>query len=88
MTCPTPVERVSTVALLRGDRHLLADVADRQRDVDRRIGVDLQDDALLHVGVEALEGNFRPVRPDRKVRKDVGAVGAGEPCAACPCRSW
>ena len=55
MTWPTPVDRVSTVAALAVTVTCSPTLPDRQRDVDRGIGVDLQDDALLHVGVESLQ---------------------------------
>ena len=59
-------------------RDLFAKVADAQRDLDRRVGVDLQDDAVLHVGVEPRERDLELIRPDRQVRKDVATVRPGD----------
>ena len=64
-----PVECVSTIAAVRGDGDLLADRSDRQRDVDLRVRADLQDDAVLHVGVEALQRDLQLIRTDRQVGK-------------------
>ena len=63
---------------VRGHRDLLADRADRERDVDLRVGADLQDDAVLHVGVEPRQRDLQLVGPDRKIGHDVGAVLGGE----------
>ena len=57
-----------------GDRHLFADDADRQRDIQLRIRADLEDDAVLHVGVEALQRHLQLIRPDGEVRQHEGAV--------------
>ena len=70
---------------VRRHRHLLADRADRERDVQLRARSDLQDDAAAHVGVEALQHDLQLVRPDGQVRQRVGAVGAGEHGARHPC---
>ena len=60
---------------VRGDRDLFADRADGQRDVDLRVRADLQDDAVLHVGVESLQRDLQLIGADRQIGEDEGAVG-------------
>ena len=52
-----------------GHGELLAHRADLHRDVDDRVGVDLQDDAVLHEGAEPLQVGLELVRSDRQVRE-------------------
>ena len=57
---------------------LFADRADLQGRVDDRVGIDVEHDAGLDVGGEAVLGDLHAVRPDREVREEERAVGAGD----------
>ena len=59
-----------------GDRHLLTHHADGQRDVDLGIRADLQHDAILHIGREALERHFQLIGTNRQIRQDEPTLGA------------
>ena len=61
----------------RGHGDLFAEPADDEGDIDRRVAVDLEDDAITDVSLKSLDNDFDLIGPDRKVRYDVGAVGAG-----------
>ena len=62
----------------RLDRDRLAQLTERQRDVDDGVGIDLEDDAGLLEAAEAGEADLEPVRPDRQVGQRVGALGIGD----------
>ena len=78
ITWPTPVDRVSTVAALAATVTCSPTLPTASATSMVGFGVDLQDDALLHVGVEPLQDDLQRVRADRQVRKHIGAVGARE----------
>jgi hypothetical protein len=55
------------------DGYGLLDVAQGERDIDRRPRIDLQHDAGLHVGAEPLQRDLQLVGTDRQVRHGPGA---------------
>ncbi len=62
----------------RFHRHGLLEVADGERRVERRRRADLQHDAGLDVGAEALQRHFEPIGADRHVRHQPGAGLVGD----------
>ena len=61
-----------------GDEHLLADRAKRKRHIDLGVRVDLQDDAILDVGGEALQCHLELIGADRKTRQRVAPIRTRE----------
>ena len=52
------------------DRNLFADRADLQSRVDDGVRIDVEDDARLDVGGEAILGDLHAIGPDREIRQD------------------
>ena len=63
---------------LKAVKNISLDIAQGERDIDRRPRIDLQHDAGLHVGAEPLQRDFQPVGTDGQVRHRPGARGVGD----------
>ena len=63
-TWPMPVECVSTIVVLAVTVTCSLTTPTASVDVDLRIRADLQDDAVLHVGVEPLQRDLQLIRTD------------------------
>ncbi len=70
------------------NHHLLRNITYLQPGVDGRIGIHLQDNAVLYISIEAFLTHFEPVRPDGKALEHIAAIapglGVAGICPGCP----